>query len=144
MNKITLHTAPINGGPFNCFPAMVHEIEPDRISGCPVFFPWERSDADSLYVICNEYGAMGAVWADNEQDALDELIDAGLGAGIEIDEPEADDENEEVSRAGNDGRAVNLDHCNILRVQFEVTRDWRFMCACHEMRGSGQPLAMIL
>lgn len=143
-SKVTIHTLPVNAGPFNCRPAMTHEIEADRIAGCPIFFPWEgRHGADNLYVICNEFGAMGAVWADNEQDALDELIDANLGGGIEIDEPEdiSEDEMDGISRAGNDGRAVNLDHCTILVADFKPERDWELLCAFHEMRGSGQPLA---
>lgn len=139
--EITIYTAPINGGPFNCRPAMTHEIPADRIVGCPVFFPWEhRHGADSLYIICNEFGAMGAVWADNEQDALDELIDANLGGGIETEEPTTEDEEQDVSRAGNNGRAVDMTHCSILRAVFEPARDWKLMCAFHEMRGSGQPL----
>lgn len=140
-NTITLHTSAINGGPFNCYPAMVHEIPADRISGCPVFFPWEQPrNSDSLYVICNEYGAMGAVWADNEQNALDALIDANLGRGIEIEEPTEENDDEPVERAGNFGRAVDISHCVILVASFEPARDWKLIAAFHEMRGSGQSL----
>jgi len=143
-SKVTIHTLPINRGPFNCRPAMAHEIESDHIAGCPVFFPWEgRHGAESLFVICNEFGAMGAVWADNESDALDALIDANLGGGIEIDEPEdlSDDEMDYVSRAGNDSRAVDLTHCSILVASFDPVRDLALICAFHEARGAGRDVS---
>ena len=38
-----------------------------------------------LWVIGDVYGVLRALWADNEQDALDELIDRDMGASLLVD-----------------------------------------------------------
>ena len=70
---------------------------------------------------------LGAVWADNEQDALDTLIDAGLGKALWIDDLdlEAMDEKEQDSLAylGNEAQACDLDNVGLIPVKFSATRD---------------------
>jgi hypothetical protein len=132
--KITLHTAPINGGPFDCAPAGQFELEPERILCNDVRLPGESHPYGlRLWVIGNEYGALGAVWADCEQDALDILVDEGLGDGLLIEEADAD---EDSARLGNAGEPANLDNAWLRTVVFEPARDWQLLCKFAEARGA--------
>lgn len=134
--KHTLHLAPINGGPFNCLPARSIELKPERILANNVTFDGEYNPHNTrLFVIGNEFGALGAVWADCDQDALDELVDAGLGNGLLVDEADAD---EDCARLGNAGEPANLDYAWIQTVDFQPARDWRLMVAFAEARGAAQ------
>ena len=136
---ITLHTSAINGGAFNCFPAMVHELEPERIRCNDIVLPWERHPYGmKLYVIGNEFGAMGAVWAGNDQDAFDELCDAGLSGGLMVDhEPHPDGEpDESVSFLGNAGEPHDLTNAWIAPVSFDLVRDAALLCKLAESRGA--------
>lgn len=135
MNKITLHTAPVNGGPFNCLPARDIELTPERILANDVILPWERHPHGmKLWIIGNEFGALGAVWANHEQDAFDELIDSDLGGGLLIDEADAD---EETARLGNAGEPCDLTHAWIQAVAFDQSRDCQLLCRFAEARGQG-------
>lgn len=130
--KTTLHTRPRNGGPFNCFPAMTHEIESERVLANDVIFPGEFNPHDvRLWVIGNEFGALGAVWA-SECDAFDVLCDEGLSAGLMIDEP---DDDEEFVRLGNAGEPHDLSNAWIAEVSFDLARDWQTLCRFAEARG---------
>jgi hypothetical protein len=73
-----------------------------------------------LWVIGAEFGAMGAVWADSMQDALDELVDQGLAAGILIDEEDADDDS---ARFGNYGEPADLSYVWIAPVVLDEEQD---------------------
>jgi hypothetical protein len=135
MKKITLHTKPRNGGAFNCFPAMSPEIEPEHILANDVIFSGEfNPHGVRLWVIGNEFGALGAVWAGNDQDAFDILCDEGLSAGLMVDEPE-DGEDEEISRLGNAGEPHDLSNAWIAEVDFQPARDWQTLCRFAEARG---------
>jgi len=121
-SKYTLHTL---RGPI--------ELDASRIRTDDVRFPWEHSPrAWHLYVIGNEFGASGAVWADCEQDAFDELVDCDLGNGLLIDENDAD---EESPRLGNAGEPACLDNAWIAIVQFDKTRDFNLILSLAEARG---------
>lgn len=133
MTKITLHLKPVDGGPFNCLPARLVELEPERVLCNDVVLPWEFHPYKMrLWVIGNEFGALGAVWASNEQDALDELVDADLGAGLLIDEADAD---EDSARLGNAGEAANLDNAWLQIVRLDEALDCRLIAAFAEARG---------
>lgn len=133
-HKITLHTAPVNGGAFNCQPAREIELEPERVLCNDVRLPGESHPYNlRLWVIGNEFGALGAVWAACEQDALDELIDSGLGDGLLIEEEDADDE---TARLGNAGEPANLDNAWMQTVAFDPARDWKVLCKFAEARGA--------
>ena len=94
-----------------------------------------------LWVIGNEYGVMGAVWASHDQDALDELVDQDLGAGILVDdkhvkEMEKDGFLDSLSNLGNAGEWADLQHAWLEKVVFKPDRDCKLMCAFAEARGA--------
>jgi hypothetical protein len=98
-----------------------------------------------LFVISNEYGAVCAVWASNEQDALDEAVDNGLmdsfavEGPISFDEKEQADEDEDgitVTRLGNAGEPFYLDNCAVSRVS-QDDMPVGLMLAFAEARGEG-------
>ncbi len=112
MRRLTLHTN--SGGTF--------EIPADRVLANNVTLPGEYNPHNvKLWAIYNEYGYLGCVWADCEQDAFDELVDADLGAALLCDEPEEsedeDDESEDITRLGNDGSPANLDNAGLTTVK---------------------------
>ena len=102
------------------------EVAIDRVACNNVIFPWEFNPHNvRLWVICNEYGPMGAVWADNEGDAIDELVDNDLAGGILLDDEYlttlTDDEREDVAHIGNAGEAADLTNCRMFSVDLEAT-----------------------
>lgn len=132
--KLTL--LPIDGGPFNCMPAREVELDLDRIraNNLGPILPGEYNPHNvRLWVVGNEFGAMGAVWA-NESDALDELVDADLGGGILIDEADAE---EDSPRLGNAGEPANLDYAWVQPVRLDWNLDGRLLAAFAEVRASG-------
>lgn len=65
-NTVTLHTKPINDGPFNCQPARTLELELGRMLCNDIVLPWEPHLRNMrAWVIGNEFGAMGVVWAEH-------------------------------------------------------------------------------
>jgi hypothetical protein len=129
--------------PFASVPRTV-ELENERILCNDIRFPWESHPRNlRLFVIGNEYGALGAVWADCEQDALDELVNSGLGDGLLLDEEtfkdylEDEDRTEAISYLGNAGEPADLEHCWIGRVEFDKVRDFDLILKFAELRGSG-------
>lgn len=69
--KITLKTNAVNGGAFNCQPARTIEMEPERVLCNNVILPGEYNPHHvRLWIIGNEFGSMGAVWAGCEAYAL--------------------------------------------------------------------------
>ncbi len=135
-NTVTIHTKSVNGGPFNCQPARTLEIEIGRVLCNDIVLPWE-SHAHNMraWVIGNEFGACGVVWASHEQDAFDELCDAGLSGGLAIEEKDSD---EETARLGNAGEPHDLTYAWIQEIAFDETRDVRLLCQFAEARGAGQ------
>lgn len=134
MKTISLPLSPVNGGPFNCLPAREIELPPERIRCNDVVLPWEyHPHKMRLWVIGNEYGALGAVWASHEQDALDELVDSDLGAGLLIDEADAD---EDSARLGNAGEPANLDNAWLQVVDLAKCAP-QTLCLFAEARGNG-------
>jgi hypothetical protein len=110
------------------------ELNGDRILCNDIVLPTESHPHHvRLWVAGNEYGALGAVWADCEQDALDELVDAGLGDGLLIDEK---DVNEETTRLGNASKPCNLDNAWLAPVQWDYTRDIILLLKLAEAKGS--------
>lgn len=135
MTKIKLSLAPVNGGAFNCPPAREVELEPSRILCNDVILPWETFNPHSvrLWVIGNEFGALGAVWASDQQEAFDILVDAGLGDGLLIEEADAD---EDSARLGNASEPANLDHAWIQLVDLKSEGQTKLLCQFAEARGS--------
>jgi hypothetical protein len=117
MRKIPLH---ITSGPS---PTTI-ELGLDRILCNDVILPDDYNPHNvRLWIISNEFGAMGAVWADCEQDALDVLVDADLAAGILVDEPETEEERESLVYLGNYDEPANLDNCTIVPVAWSLARE---------------------
>ena len=110
------------------------EVDEERVLANWVILPWEYNPHNVRpWVICNEYGYMGVVWASHESDALDELVDNDLGAGILIDEADAD---EESARLGNAGEPACLDYCGMSVVRLDPVKDVKVLCKFAEARGA--------
>ena len=116
------------------------DLSDDHILLNHVILPWEFNPHNvRLWIVSNEYGALGAVWANNEQDALDELVNNDLGNGLLIDEADADDE---TCRLGNAGEPACLDYCRLEVVRLDEAKDCRLLCRISEGRGvAGDTLA---
>ena len=129
---IKLTTIAVDGGPFNCQPSREVELEGEKILCNNVIFHWEFNPHNvRLWVIGNEFGVLGAAWADSSQDALDELCDAGLTLGLAIEEADADNE---TDRLGNAGEPHDLTHCWIQTVRL-VAEDYKLIALFAEARG---------
>lgn len=116
------------------------QLEADRILANNVILPGEYNPHKvALWVIGNEYGPLGAVWAESMDDAFDELVDAGLGGGLLIDDDGDEDENDDdgITRLGNAGEAADLTYAWAQVVVFAPARDWQLLCAFAEARGAG-------
>jgi hypothetical protein len=132
MKKIAL---PLKGG-------KEIEIDADRILCNDIVLPCDATykQKTKLWVIWNEYGPMGAVWADSDQDALDLLVDSDLAQGILVDEDvlkDMDEEaKEELAQLGNAGEYCDLNYAGLESVVFKPERDWKLMCRFAEARGA--------
>lgn len=139
--KFTLHTKAKDGGPFNCRPAGVYVLEGEHINisgaDCSLGYPGSRF-AGRLYVIGNEFGAIAAVTARHEQDALDQLIDSGLGDSFLVDPQPTHEEAEENEYAalGNAGEYCDLTYAWIAEVAFDVARDIDLIVAIAKAEGA--------
>jgi len=116
----------------------VYEVEPDRIALNNVIFPGEYNPHKvRLWVLGNQFGVMGAVWADNMSDAFDELVDQDLGAGILVDEDDYDeDEREDLARLGNAGEPADMQYAWADTVKL-AEADLKLIVALAEGRGAG-------
>lgn len=79
-----------------------------------VQFPFSYNPHNvKLYIIGNEFGAIVALWASNEQDALDEMVDNNyeqfLISPVDFDAMR-EDEKEDCSFLGNASEPCNLDY----------------------------------
>ena len=78
----------------------------------------------ALWLIQGPYGLAAAVWASNEQDALDEAVDADLLNGIALDEDDAEDRtdsdgNEDFARLGNASEPFDLDNVRMHKIPWK-------------------------
>jgi len=134
--KLTLE--PVNG----YHPAREIDLDLDRIraNNLGPILPGEYNPHNvRLFVVGNEFGALGAVWAEGESSALDELVNADLGGGILIEESDAE---EESPRLGNASEPANLDYAWLQPVRLDWNLDGRLLAAFAEIRaGGGNSLA---
>jgi len=138
-----LHLKPLNGGPFSCLPAREFELKGEEVLCNNIVLPWDFNPHNCrLFVIGYEYGAIAAVWANHEQDALDEIIDSGLGDCLlisEEDQPSAsEDEQEDWSHLGNAGEPCDLANVWIQEVRLDPAQDCQLLCSFAEARGACQ------
>jgi hypothetical protein len=137
--KVTLHTAAVDGGPFNCRPAMVHELDPDKVLTNDVVLPWEsHPHGTRLYVIGHEFGALAALWAESEQDAMDILCDQGLSDPFLVEDHEMSIPHDDgtLTALGNAGDLHNLNHAWCLPVAWDMARDVQALAKFAEARGA--------
>lgn len=118
------------------------ELKPEEVLCNDIVLPGEFNPHNTrLWAINNEYGYLGAVWAQNEQDALDELVDADLGAGLLLDPEDVkkmdDEERDELSYLGNAGEPADLQYAGITEIKWKPERDWKLLCMFAEARGKG-------
>jgi len=115
------------------------EMEDENILCNNVILPGEFNPHNvRLWVLGNEYGPLVAVWADCEQDVIDEAIDSGKADGILIDEEtiSEDSDKDDVCRGGNAGEAYDGEHLWLATVKLEPAHDFALMMALAEARGA--------
>ena len=142
--KHKLHMHAIDGGAFKSRPADCIELEGERILANDVRMPWDTGSSDvRLWVVGNEYGAIAAAWADCEQDALDELTNAGLLDSFLVSEEDQAsapaEEAEEWAHLGNAGEPADLTNAWIRAVGLTERRDCRLLCAFAAAEAAGEP-----
>jgi len=118
------------------------ELDVDRIRCDDIILPGEFNPHNKrLWVTMSRYGALGATWADNMGEALDELVDHDLAGNLLVDEKhlsEMDEaEQEELARLGNAGEPCDLTDVDVQPVVFKPERDWKLLCKFAEARGAG-------
>lgn len=124
-------------------PARDVQLDDDAILCNDVHLPWEHhmSGGPKLYVIGHEFGSLCAVWADHEQDALDDAVDANLLdcllVSAEDQASASPEEFESWSYLGNASELFNLDTAWMQVVGFDYLRDIQLLCRFAEARGSG-------
>ncbi len=88
-----------------------------------------------LWVIGNEYGAIVALWATCEQNALDAMLD--LNYETFLVRPEDVEDGQEYTYLGNASEPCNLDYAWIEHVKLDKERDFRLCIAFAEARAQG-------
>lgn len=84
------------------------DLPPERILTNDVTFAWEYNPHNiRLWLIGNEYGPIVALWAGNEQDSLDEMLDKGFEHFL-VKDPEPDPEGTRYTYLGNAGEPCDL------------------------------------
>jgi hypothetical protein len=139
--KLTLKS--VDRGPFSCMAGREVDLAESLILCNSVTFPWETNrHGTRLFVIGNEFGAIGAVWADCEQDAFDELVDADMGESLLVDDDDkakaTDEEWAEWACLGNAGEPADLTNVWIQIVRLDPALDCQLLCKFAEARGAQQ------
>ena len=93
-----------------------------------------------LWVSGHEYGPICAVWATNEQEALDEMLDQGYLQFLVADEDfnETLDEQGFYAYLGNAGELCDLSYAWIKPIVLEPARDFRLLLDMHLASYLGQ------
>jgi hypothetical protein len=142
--KFTLHTKAQDFGPFNCRPAGSYVLAGEHINvsgaDCSLDYPGSRSNAGRLYAIGNEFGAISAVTARHEGDALDQMIGSGLGDSFLVNPQPTHEEAEEreYTALGNAGEYCDLTYAWIAEVSFDPARDIDLIVAIAKADGAGE------
>lgn len=127
--------------PFSSCPA-IGELEGEKIFVNDVNFPREiDAQAGSfasanLYVIGHEQGPICAVWANDEQEALDNAVDFNVMDGMLYDDPIPDDmdyqeftEANGLTSLGNAGELFYTDNLWMGEVEWKAERDIKLIVA---------------
>jgi hypothetical protein len=118
-------------------------VDADRILTNDVVFEHASNPSKTrLWLCANSHGPMGAVWANNMEDALNELVDRELAGGILVDPEDAakmnDEEREHLAELGNNRQPCNLDDTYVEAVTMIPDRDVKLMLKLAEARGAGR------
>lgn len=117
-------------GPFFSVPRFV-ELSGDKIALNNVVLP-QHIDKESaynphnvqLYVIGHEFGAIAAVWASSESEALDEACDLNLLDSLMCEDQNPDNpDSNEFTPLGNASELFDLSHVWTGIVEFMLSRD---------------------
>jgi len=115
------------------------DLNTHRILANDVIFSHEYNPHNvRLWLISNEYGPVAAVWADCEQDAIDEATDAGLMDAFLLEDDDIDEEDMEVgeySFIGNAGEPADLTNLDIEAVDLSQ-QSLELLIAFAEARGA--------
>jgi len=122
------------------------EVEPDRILCHDIRLPSDKSNPHNVRlwaigVACGfESVVLCAVWADCEQDALDEACDKGFLESLLVEDVDklTDEEREEFAGLGNAGELHDLTNVWMAEVKFDKVRDFDLLMALAEARGACQ------
>ena len=125
MSKYTLKLT--QGFPFATCPISA-ELDAEKILCNDVMLPADFDEGSrynphniGLYVIGHEFGPICAVWAGNDQDALDNAVDANMLDCLLVEGDDAD--NEGHAGLGNAGEPFDLSYAWMARVEWDATRD---------------------
>jgi hypothetical protein len=122
------------------------EVEPSRVLCNDVILPGEYNPHKVwLWIASAAFSNwptfLGAVWAGNEGDALDTLIDEGLGEALLVEDEAvlamSDEEREELAYLGNAGEACDLTNVGLTPVMFSTTRDKELLRLFKKAREDG-------
>jgi len=130
MKKFSLYTTQGSG---TSLPA-------DRILANNVVLPTDKYPGKTkLWVVFTSHGPTGAVWADNMEEALDELVDNELAGAILLDEEHVKPEDEDhIARCGNNGQPCDLSDVVVEKVDFSnINKNFELMLKLAEARGAG-------
>jgi hypothetical protein len=116
------------------------KVEAERVLCNDIILPWESNPGKvRLKLVISTYGPLGAVWASDDGEALDILVDADLAGAILIDKDAFEKmdpaERDYVHYAGNAGEPVDLTNVVIEDVNFQLDRDCALLCSFAEARG---------
>jgi hypothetical protein len=118
------------------------KLESNRILCNDVVLPWEQTKGSSrLTIIFNQFGPVGAVWANDVKEALDILADASLADGILVDtdtyEAMPDKEQQNCPTIGSYGEPADLTYASFGYAILSETTDCKMLCKFAEARGAG-------
>lgn len=119
------------------------ELDDENILCNDIVLPGERHPRNMrLWVIGNEYGALCAVWASCDQDALDAACDAGQLDSFLVSEEDqksaSEAEREAWAHLGGAGEPADLTYAWMAEAALDIARDYKLLFALAEARGAGQ------
>lgn len=113
------------------------ELPDDRVYCNNIIFPWEYNPHNVRLWVIHEVGPLCAVWAESEQDALDEMLDQGIESFLVSEEDFAamtDEEKEELAYLGNASEPCDLTYAWLSVVKLEA-EDYQLIAKLAEARG---------
>jgi len=137
--KIEINLSAVNGGPFNCAPASVAELNAEDVLCNDVVFPWEaHPHGMRAFVIgdtCGQFTrALCLVWANHTQDAFDEAVDSGKLESLLV-EGDGETDFPDAASLGNAGELHCLDDAWCREVDLRAC-GVELLCKLAEARGA--------